>query len=385
MPKKAEPKLDQETVLARWRETRSPRLADLLCCVPVDREWVARLARIAEVTQGHALPGIKDLPDDPRTTLFLVERLQDATWRDRKSQPLWTVVFARLVRLRDVRCIPALRAMSTKPPDFFQPKTTRWVADQLAKVADKLAKLAIPKDDARTVRLAEAQAVEPPKQGFFPQTSTDDVDALLARVWQAPDDLELRAVIGDALQELGDPRGELIALQLSGKALSAAKIQRLLDEHGERFAGPLARVCPIHHQQTTFSAGFLEACRVGSFYVTKQEWDEAAIAPQWATIVRVEFCGDTKRKWFKQWWAEANLTSLREITMCGVILARSSADAPWRLERTPSELREYAVGELSLLFGTMPKAELARIDPPSATHPLGQLMRTLAGTKPRRA
>src|SRR5206468_162610 len=42
-------------------------------------------------------------------------------------------------------------------------------------------------------------------------------ERLFAAVAAAPDDDEPRHVLADHLQELGDPRGELIALQLSGK------------------------------------------------------------------------------------------------------------------------------------------------------------------------
>ena len=201
--------IDQATVLGRWRETRSSRLADLLCCVPVDDAWHTRLEHLAALvaTKAGALSRVPLLPDDPRTTVFLIEQLAAANWSGPNARELWILIFDRLVELRDVRCLPKLRALAAKPPLFFQPKMTKWIASECARVADVLAGRKLPPDDARTVRLCEAQTVIPPDDGFFEVARTQDIDTLLAEVWAAPHDIQLRAVIGDALQELGDSRG----------------------------------------------------------------------------------------------------------------------------------------------------------------------------------
>ena len=386
--------IDQDAVLARWRETRSPRLADVLCCVPVDDEWDARLEHLASLvaTKAGALPRVPLLPDDPRTTLFLMRQLAEPNWWGPNGRPLWTHIFERLVKLRDVRCIPQLREFARTPPRFFQPKMTKWVATECARVAEALAKLKLPKDDAKTVKLAEAQKVTPPKGGFFAVLTTQDVDSLLAQVWAAPDDMELRAVIGDALQELGDPRGELIALQLARRP-NAKAIAKLLDEHAEALAGPLGRMPPhsgnFKGQTLWFVAGFLDAIVVGTYFGIQRDWDEAAVAPHWATVRRVRFAGQTpKRKWFKSWWESGQLGSLREIAMQGlgarspvdVVLERDAADAPWKITRTPSEFREIELTCLTLLLATMPRKQLARVAIPPATHPLAQLVGSILGT-----
>ena len=57
-----------------------------------------------------------------------------------------------------------------------------------------------------------------------------------------PNDRQAYAVFGDWLQEQGDPRGELIALQLGNKDKSA---KALIEEHADYFLGPLAE-----HQKT---------------------------------------------------------------------------------------------------------------------------------------
>jgi hypothetical protein len=342
--------IDQAAVLARWQKTRSPRLADLLCCVPPERGWAARLERISEVRWKYALPEIEALPDDPRTTVFLVAMLDDANWLGPDTGPLWKVVFERLVALRDVRCLAHLRALATNPPRFFQAKFTRWAAGEIAKTADRLARVKVAKDDAATTRLADAQTVRPPKQGFFKRGPSPESEALIARVWENPEDLELRAVIGDALLELGDPWGELIALQLAKKP-NAKAIRALLEAHLARFAGPISHV----HNGLVFEAGFLASGRIWNSYATTRDWDEAATAPHWATVKRVDFgswC--PKQKWVRAWWSSANLTSLRELAICGVVFARASASEPWSIEKAPAQIREVDADDLERMLGAMP-------------------------------
>lgn len=72
-------------------------------------------------------------------------------------------------------------------------------------------------------------------------------DALFAEVVRAPDDLALRAVWGDELTRLGDPRGELVALQLArglgglGRFKTLARERALLQVHAPAWAGALGR------------------------------------------------------------------------------------------------------------------------------------------------
>jgi uncharacterized protein (TIGR02996 family) len=68
-----------------------------------------------------------------------------------------------------------------------------------------------------------------------------DLEALFAAVYAAPDDDAPRAVLADALQERGDPRGDFIALQLARPtAETDARAAMLVDEHGSRWLGELA-------------------------------------------------------------------------------------------------------------------------------------------------
>jgi uncharacterized protein (TIGR02996 family) len=362
--------LDEAAVLARWRETRSVRLADLLCCVPLGDDWAKRIETATEYLPKLGLKTLLELPDDPRTTVVLVDLLKEPAWWGNNSRDLWVWVFEKLVKLRDVRCVPALRAMVEEPPHFFQQKFTNWVVGEIQKVADKLDRMKLVKDDARTRRLADAQNVKVPEHGFFPRDFTKDSLPLLERVWAAPDDAELRSVIGDALQERGDPWGDFIALQREGKP-----IKELLRAHAKRFGGAIVNACGYHGENMTFVDGFVEACRIGSWGGTTRQWDESAVAPHWATVKKVTFAGMTpKLKWFRAWWASGHLRSLRKIEIGTVVLERATMDAPWRFKTLPAQIREVYLKELALLFKTMPRAERARIVAPPE-HPVAALLK----------
>ncbi|MEJ7596773.1 MAG: SCE4755 family polysaccharide monooxygenase-like protein [Kofleriaceae bacterium] len=70
--------------------------------------------------------------------------------------------------------------------------------------------------------------------------SPEMIDALWRQVLAAPDDNELRAVLGDALLARGDSRGELIALQLQPASPARdARIDLLVEMHGVEWLGPL--------------------------------------------------------------------------------------------------------------------------------------------------
>jgi hypothetical protein len=360
----------EDAVLERWRETRSPRLADLVCCVPLGAEWDKRIEQATELLPKHGLKTLEQLPDDPRTTIALVDLLAAAAWSGNNSRDLWISVFARLVALRDVRCVPALRALVEEPPRFFQKKFTTWAAGEIGKVADKLAALKLAKDDAQTRWLADAQTVRAPKHGFFPRDFAKDSLPLLERVWNAPGDLELRSVVGDALQELGDPWGELIALQRRGKPVA-----KLLEAHATRFGGPITRACGFHGEKLTFVDGFVEECVVGNWHATTRDWDESAVAPHWATVKKVTFDGKTpKQKWFTAWWASGALRSLRTIEIATVVLERATLDAPWRFVKMPAELRDVFLRRLELLLKAMPRADRVRIVVPPS-HPVAALLK----------
>lgn len=79
--------------------------------------------------------------------------------------------------------------------------------------------------------------------------------ALLDAIHDVPEDDGPRSVLADLLTDLGDPRGEFIACQLSG---AHARADELLAAHGHAWAGPF--VTPVH--DWTFARGFIDAIYV---------------------------------------------------------------------------------------------------------------------------
>jgi uncharacterized protein (TIGR02996 family) len=112
-------------------------------------------------------------------------------------------------------------------------------------------------------------------------------DDLLAAIYEHPDDDAPRLVYADALQERGDPRGELIALQIrlateAGQPAMRVRERELLREHGDDWLGALS---PIALPPFAFERGFLAMITIDG---RKHELVERLAGdPSWATIRRV--------------------------------------------------------------------------------------------------
>jgi uncharacterized protein (TIGR02996 family) len=75
----------------------------------------------------------------------------------------------------------------------------------------------------------------------------------LTQIVENPGDLTLRQIFADHLLELGDPRGELISLQLSNREHPRAAA--LVAEYGRSWIGPLGPW--VRFEGCAFSNGFL--------------------------------------------------------------------------------------------------------------------------------
>ncbi len=101
------------------------------------------------------------------------------------------------------------------------------------------------------------------------------IDALYRAVWEHPDDDAIKLVLADALMAIGDPRGELIRLQLLDNEDSGAR--RLLQRHGMTWLGALrGKVIPLGYEK-----GFLASCLV-------TEIEGAAGCGEWGTVHTVQ-------------------------------------------------------------------------------------------------
>jgi uncharacterized protein (TIGR02996 family) len=107
---------------------------------------------------------------------------------------------------------------------------------------------------------------------------------LLAQIYADPIADGPRLVYADFLQERGDPRGELIALQILHRDTSRER--ELLREHARTWLGPLADVIDLRPDaQTTFERGFLAIAEIAR--TSAARLPEVVHDPAWATVEEV--------------------------------------------------------------------------------------------------
>jgi uncharacterized protein (TIGR02996 family) len=114
----------------------------------------------------------------------------------------------------------------------------------------------------------------------------DAVAALFQQVYAQPDDDHIRLVLADALTSLGDPRGELIQVQLQPETDHERRAMLLIQQYGLTWLGPLvSAVVPLAYER-----GFLASCLVVG--------DAAAVADrdEWSTVHTIELPPDDSVK-----------------------------------------------------------------------------------------
>jgi len=106
-------------------------------------------------------------------------------------------------------------------------------------------------------------------------------DELLADVLADPASDDLRMVYADYLLERGDPRGELIALQLA-RAPTTVREHLLLDAHLAAWTQPLYD--GLAHDTIRFARGFLAGCRT----LPNLALRDSVGHPLWATVEELD-------------------------------------------------------------------------------------------------
>ncbi|HEU0031175.1 MAG TPA: hypothetical protein VFQ53_11120 [Kofleriaceae bacterium] len=105
-----------------------------------------------------------------------------------------------------------------------------------------------------------------------------DIAELYAQVYAHPDDDHVRQVLADALISIGDPRGQLILMQLQPAADQLREVMGLLQRHGLSWLGRLRDVVvPLAYER-----GFLASCLV----VTDVR--PVIAVDEWATVHTIE-------------------------------------------------------------------------------------------------
>jgi uncharacterized protein (TIGR02996 family) len=231
---------------------------------------------------------------DPRTSTSLLERCVNPELRSHR--PVWTVIFSILRKIGDRRIAPRIAELiATMRP------VTEFDSDQIV----------------RLTRLGEMIGAAEPLPPPHPQKALLDrlthelcgdatavaeaaraktADDFFAEIWAAPDDVGVREVFADWLIERGDPRGELITLQLArarGTA-SEAGVKReraLLVEHTRAWLGALDPV--ISKSRCYFEGGFVTRCEVVWRRLGAQP--ELWKHPAWATVREYKLAPEGER------------------------------------------------------------------------------------------
>lgn len=309
-----------DLALAAWRATRAVELADLVdavaarCEQPPAASWfrhqqwwmelaasydaiaVSALARTATERQRKPIdpdalepfsdllelvPGLAEKlpdhgalvarfaamrawPDDPRVSPVLARWLVEGPveWRaphDVAMRGLYELIAARLAVMADPRVRPLVAAGLAEP---------RGNSDATRALQIELARRVLDAIDARPPTLSAADtatvvawlaALAPP---VLVAPEAIDVMALWRDAARDPEDDARRMVLADALLEIGDDRGELIALASSDDREAASRASSLLLHHWERWLGDLALM--IKRTTSVFRRGFIVEIQVGS-------------------------------------------------------------------------------------------------------------------------
>ncbi|MCA9671062.1 MAG: TIGR02996 domain-containing protein, partial [Myxococcales bacterium] len=329
-------------LLLAWRTTAHPHIAALVETLSADIDralpavdhalegeayhdaWVNLAAQQREVDVARLVPGLfrlplgkllaarvehmRSRPADPRITRALFEMIAEPPATAQSLKPMWNALFAQLASSGDVRGRALLEARLDQPqgaskfwPHHYQ--KTRELLEVLPAAPPTLGEATarrVARLGAALTRLAEGQPS--PAQALLGEGASDGGSAagavggdeaaeLLAQIEANPSDLSLRSVYADMLSERGDPRGELIALQLRelrGEASAADRSngRKLLGQFGPRWLGELQPV--IVPQQFGFAGGFLDWCEV---VFKSPEQRALAQSAMWSTV-RAVYCDD---------------------------------------------------------------------------------------------
>jgi hypothetical protein len=247
----------REDLRARWRNRKNP-IADLL----IGQTWMTNLH--------ERLALVLEWPDDPRVARFLVERVRRPElpypWQ---SDVLWDALADRVGAVGDQRHAASLAKLAGEPRGGNQYIRDRQVRFAL-RAGGLLATKPAPRDPGAL--LAECVALVVPPALPPPPEPPPALAALWAEVAANPDDVHTRAILGDALVQIGDLRGDVIVLQCNakrpGRPLRSSnrtdydgRVKTLVRKQWEAWLGDLALVLARRHCE--FRCGMLEVVRVG--------------------------------------------------------------------------------------------------------------------------
>lgn len=280
---------------------------------PWEARWLlAQLEPLARARKGTlvatCLDELVSAPDPTLTALALELCALDGGTVNFGS---WGKVLTRLFKLvagaEDPRAIPPLRALAdaaradlsrdvSRDPGrsaegaVRTPSANQELIERVPKTIAALEKVPVlALTEGARARLA---AIEAALAGeLLPEArntaAASPVERAFALVEAAPDDDAARAVWADALSEAGDPRGELVALQLARSPKNEARIKKLVSKHWRAWVGAIAPA--IVASSVEIDRGLLVACStdVRRKAAARAIFDHAS----WGSLRRLELRG----------------------------------------------------------------------------------------------
>ncbi|MEP6865066.1 MAG: TIGR02996 domain-containing protein [Deltaproteobacteria bacterium] len=322
-------------LLAMWRESKAPELARLIdrvaerCgapeCAPTGAAIKKRIAAAsdADVTpilatiqrQARVTPSIiahaialAQRGADPRVATSLAHFIEHYPYRHEAGE-LDASLLDPLVAIDD----PRYRQLVIDAADAWVPRRGRFVRRR-------------PRIDHLVARAAELRARQPPRAytdttittllDQAPVRSTN-LDTLLDAVYADLANDAPRAIYADALQDAGDPRGELITLQLTTPGTRREK--QLLRDHERAWLGSADPL--VQKSGLAYRRGFIAAARLSDRALGARPTERV-----WQTIEELD-CSSHWGEPFARW-----LPTLRSLRRVAQFYAKDLAylvDVPW--------------------------------------------------------
>jgi hypothetical protein len=277
-----------------------------------------------------------------------------------------------LVELGDVRQAAPMRAILESANPFPTPAHEAFARPRyeaaVAALEQKAREVPGLPDDARALiqtlvgavapELAKAARAKVPSR-FQSKSAAEALAAVFADPW----DLSLRQVCGDRLSELGDPRGEYIALAFASAAgslppKSQKRMDALYHKHAGHWAGALAPITTRDGMR--FESGFVSELSLdkSSLGLTRDMWDAALVADDWATVHTLHVSERAP-----DWWLEAFLRSPRSHRLRRIVFRARAYDVrnvkPLAILERPEDAPLGAPYRLTLVSPAAPKLDKA--------------------------
>ena len=286
------------------------------------------LATLADVAKAAPLEAriakLADRPADPRIAMKLATMCESWPIPGSTGIPSLARALELIVEIGDPRTRTVLEQTQRQVTNdtrhmtrwFLHGNLERYIAAMRAKVRE----LPPPPGVERVMELVRAE--------FTPaMVTTADAGALFAAVYANPDDDGARSVLADWLQQQGDPRGELIALQLVPAGVPGAKARKsreteLLRSHGREWLGLLEPA--VQKSGMKYERGFLAKCSLKE--PSAGAGERMLEAPEWATITELD-CGSwlaPAARAAKLMPALRSVTGLRSFLPSHPVLARAT-------------------------------------------------------------